>query len=275
MRCRQQGKWKGFTLIELILVVAIMAVTVGLLVPVVLKVRELEAQKKCHDNLRQLGIAMHQCNDTHKMLPHIVDSFPPGTSMANKQPVRGTWLFYLLPFLHQESLYRKTLANSDPWGAAFQPMQDFLCPSDPSATGDGVTEWGFAASNYAANFLVFRGKGEERAAIPRTFTDGTSQTIVFAERYANCNGTRCGWNDMGALCFRPQFAYFNTNSFQVAPTLAECDSTQANSPHGKGMFVGLGDASVRFIASDLERKLYAAALTPAGGEADPRDWCCE
>src|SRR5437879_3829437 len=96
------AKRPGFTLIELLVVIAIIAVLIGLLVPAVQKVREAAARTQCTNNLRQIGVAAHNCNDTYKSLPPGIGWFP-GTS-GNPETGYGNPFFHLLPFIEQGPL---------------------------------------------------------------------------------------------------------------------------------------------------------------------------
>src|ERR1700728_1014369 len=85
---------RGFTLIELLVVIAIIAVLIALLLPAVQSAREAARRAQCINNLKQVGIAMHNYHDA-------LSSLPPG-SMA---VVDGTWQLFILPFLEQTTLY--------------------------------------------------------------------------------------------------------------------------------------------------------------------------
>src|SRR5262249_959231 len=186
---------RGFTLIELLVVIAIIAAVVGPLVPAVQKVREAAARTQCVNNLRQMGLATHNCNDTYKMLPGSYWSiFPSGTGSP------GSYMAQLLPFIEQDPLFKQWQAAGASWnrGGNSPQAQTYLCPSDPTAGANGVPnggEWqGWNnTGSYPSNFLVFGSPGwggsPGNANIPRTFVDGTTNTIMFAEAYSNCQNS--------------------------------------------------------------------------------------
>src|SRR5436190_16750669 len=95
---------KGFTLIELLVVIAIIAILIGLLVPAVQKVREAAARTQCVNNLKQWGVAAHNCHDQYKRLP-------PGLGYMGGGSTGNAWgnaIFHFLPFMEQNPLYNSS-----------------------------------------------------------------------------------------------------------------------------------------------------------------------
>src|SRR5262249_52881088 len=95
---------RGFTLIELLVVIAIIAVLVGLLLPAVQKVREAANRLSCANNLKQVGLGMHNFHSTYQRLPSGT-VWEPGAG-GDRQGSEATWVTHLLPYFEQEDLYR-------------------------------------------------------------------------------------------------------------------------------------------------------------------------
>lgn len=122
---------KGFTLIELLVVIAIIAVLIGLLLPAVQKVREAAARTKCQNNLKQIGLGVHNYHDANGALPL-------GYATASDRPPRTAVLTFILPYIEQGSLYSKidfsTVRGSYAvWNnpVFVTPVSIFMCPTAP------------------------------------------------------------------------------------------------------------------------------------------------
>src|SRR5438093_1181852 len=111
----------AFTLIELLVVIAIIAILIALLVPAVQKVREAAARTQTHNNLKQITLAAHSCNDVYRKMPPATGWFgqDPAPNMCNVQGmVFMTVHIYLMPFYEQDNLYKSilnSLTSTAPW----------------------------------------------------------------------------------------------------------------------------------------------------------------
>jgi prepilin-type N-terminal cleavage/methylation domain-containing protein/prepilin-type processing-associated H-X9-DG protein len=128
---------RGFTLVELLVVIAIIGVLVALLLPAVQAAREAARRSSCSNNLKQIGIAVHNHHDTQKMLPSSgwewthLPTYRNGTPLIAPEQDAG-WPFQILPYLEQGNLYSGGTATSDRDKAVFvtgQTVATYFCPS--------------------------------------------------------------------------------------------------------------------------------------------------
>ncbi len=287
---------RGFTLIELVVVIAIIGLLVALLVPAVQRARAAAARTECGNNLKQIGLAVHQYHDANK-------SLPAGVRWQNgKDPYQfASWLTFLLPYVEQQALwgatqnaYRQTrsfLQNPPHIGLA-TVVPVFACAADSRtaqvqfAQRDNVS---VALTSYLGvegldlstlDGILFRDSHIRMTDI----TDGTSNTLMAGERppstdfqygwwYAGIGQRYTGSADMilgvceqNVLPVTKGSCPPGTYSFGPGSFNNQCDMYHVWSPHlGDGANFLFADGSVHFLSYSAAPLLPALA-SRAGGE---------
>jgi prepilin-type N-terminal cleavage/methylation domain-containing protein len=281
--------WKrlaGFTLIELLVVIAIIAILIGLLLPAVQKVREAAARTQDMNNLKQMGLALHNLQGNVGFLPATDGHFAGYNGGPNNQGGAGTLQFFLLPYIEQDNVF-KAIQNSndgDSWWC-FYNIKTYVSPADPTAPANGLPDNWRGGSSYAANEFVFTFDNNGTASIPKTFRTGTSNCIIFAERFMACQNNPSDpnatvayyWGEHVHDCNRggkggslPSF--FWTDLPQFNPAIENCVGCLLQSPFAAGIPVGLGDGSVRMVASGVSLSTWQTAINPSSPNVLGPDW---
>ena len=291
----------GFTLVELLVVIAIIGVLVGLLLPAVQAAREAARRMSCSNNLKQIGLAIHNFESANERLP-------PGAVWHPTKAKRGSVFVYLLPHLEQTSLYQNfdlSTQNTDVsvFPGTSRPLGETListlvCPSDSHPTH----YFGLAAHNYAASrgptevyqnsscYCDHAWKNLAQAPLdfPNNFagpftrvgtrarladvSDGLSNTIFFGEVRPGCSEhARNGWatsnNGNGYCTTIIPINYDTCRENATDPCHRPCNwNTEVGfkSAHFGGAQFLLGDGSVHFVSESLDHLTYQAL----GGKQD-------
>ncbi len=285
----------GFTLIELLVVIAIIAILIGLLLPAVQKVREAAARMSCQNNLKQIGVALHNYHDSYSVLPPSFNATGPYSDGATDTTPGWGWATYILPSIEQGNLYQQLNLKQPAQSSSLiqTVVKVYLCPSDitpsapfavPDAFGNPVVQ--AAPSSYAAcvggdesdtegasGLGVFYRNSRTRLT---DITDGTSNTIMVGERsWGNANGVWAGAINNG-VCLRgkqnpcpgsgagsyPASVLVQAHShLNNATTDTDGGLDDFSSRHTGGSNFVFADGSVRFLRS-VSGDLAGGGYTP-------------
>ncbi len=298
----RKSRRSGFTLVELLVVAGAVSVMGTQLIQAITEAREAARRSQCKNNLKQFGLALHNYHDTYNGLPPGWVGADSALAQPNVFGLNGWgWNAMLSPYMDQAPMFntidfRKSIA--DPKNAEIakkpfvspRPQSPLLrCTSDPftkktwmlkDAKGADVAE--VATSNYVGSFGTTdfskceKMKPGETCAGDGLFyhnsiinfrdvTDGTSNTLAIGERAIDEKSDRMTtWSGVFPKAKSP-FGRILGTSDQELNAKAK-NATGYGSAHKGGAHFTLLDGSVRFISSDLDKKVFQALTTRAGGE---------
>ena len=294
-RLSRTRRTRGFTLIELLVVIAIIAVLIALLLPAVQQAREAARRMQCRNNLKQLGLALHNYHDRALC-------FPPGY-LSRINPSDGSdlgpgwgWGAFLLPELDQAPLYHRINFNFDLAGPTnlavrTQFLAAFYCPSDRQLNRFAVNDAGgtLVANVAQASYVGVNGNGgvsdsaatndgsflENRVFRAADMTDGLSNTFFIGERSTTMSYV--SWVGAVTNGIVPSRRDPTASEAAAALVLGHCgphlpnnpavtDADALSSAHPQGVNMLLGDGSVRNVSSNMSQQIYDALATRQGGE---------
>ena len=189
---------RAFTLIELLVVIAIIAVLIALLLPAVQQAREAARRTQCKNNLKQIGLAVHNYHDVHSVFPIDIGWNP----RNNDRQGAFSHKVFLLPFLDRASDYQRTNFDDYPWDSSgwygnsnitahSKRLPVFNCPTQSYETNGGQANFTYAINigtqppwdgshNGLASFVGAGGTSDQPVTMGK-ITDGTSNTVAFSE----------------------------------------------------------------------------------------------
>jgi prepilin-type processing-associated H-X9-DG protein len=272
---------RAFTLIQLLVVIAIIAILIGLLLPAVQKVREAASRMQCLNNLKQMGLAMHSFHDSRLIFP-------------NANTVNNASAFtYIMPFIEQDNLEKQYNYNLQPTAppndtVTNQVVKNYRCPSMVPPANPQATAWSSYAASVGDNYAW--GAGPDNGIIVRhnfgsvrmtDINDGTSNTILVGEMgyqlrdYLFSSGPNVGLVRAGntswpwgyaSYTFGSTLVRLNTKVHVNPAGLIGSGLHAFRSDHTGGANFLLGDGSVKFITDSVDPVTYRALGTRAGSE---------
>lgn len=306
MKLRTFKRRDGFTIVELLVVISIIAILIALLLPAVQQAREAARRSSCKNNLKQLALALHNYESSFRTLPpgylHKFGSSGSPTFAANHAGL--AWGAMLLPQLEQTALYNQFDSKIPIWNVANlaareQHLSVFLCPSDPYSANifvvrdeDATPVEQYAAASYAANWgpskdsvnlddTPLRSAGvfyRNSSTRVRDITDGLSNTFAIGER---TNGPIAGGTTGGGHAsfetawsaavreitdFPDDHGHMVLFETQFRPNQPGGDDKGLSAPHQGICQFAMCDGSVRAVSQNIDANTYNALGSRAGAE---------
>ncbi len=280
----------GFTLVELLVVIAIIGILVGLLLPAVQAAREAARRMQCSNNLKQIGLAMHNYESSYRRLP---SGF---VSLGRTGSPGWGWGAALLPFMEQSSIYnnidsRLAIDNDYHAPVRINSIPTYLCPSDIGEPlfdithGDddhdhhaldidlgGEVLFQIAKSNYVAMFGTFEledspyngdgmfyGNSRIRWA---DVIDGLSNTLMIGEHSSRLG--KCIWHGNIQEASEPHARILGVADHP--PNHKSGHFEDFSSFHPAGVNFLRADSSVSFFSENMDLTIYQGMATRSGGE---------
>jgi prepilin-type N-terminal cleavage/methylation domain-containing protein len=270
---------RGFTLVELLVVIAIIAILIAMLVPAVQKVREASARTQCVNNLKQIGLAIHNHHEALKILP-TGGTVPWATIVgttgapadARKQGLG--WCFQILPYLEQAETWR----DPNPWN---RPVKTYNCPTrrqlpKPPAWGRYVGDYCAVTPSDSGNLDSGMWRGDTWSVPPnarypniivrtqtvgaplrfRQIIDGTSNTLMCSEKRLNSLLYAEGdWHDDAGWAdgWDPDIIRDGFPQPDIKGTVSGYEVGSAHAGGVQGLF---GDGSVRTLRYSISQPLF-------------------
>jgi len=229
---------RGFSLFELLVILAVLAILVGLMLPAIQKVRDAAARTQSTNNLHQIGIATLNFHDTYNKLP------PTFGKVGDKE---GSIFYHLLPYLEHQNAYNAMVFDV--------PIREYVAPADPTNAPDK------ASTSYAANRALFDLPNVTLAQLSNW--KGVSNTVTFAERYAARNGR---WSLKDCAIDGTKGGV----DFSGRPPGKEGNFADAFS--GQVCMIALADGSVRAFSRGTRDTTFQWACDPKSQARPPADW---
>ena len=282
----------GFTLIELLVVIAIIAILIALLLPAVQQAREAARRSQCQNNLKQLGLALHNYHDAHAVFPPGAMTDQPGNSLG--------FHVLILPFVDQAPLYNTVDFNITNYAQArvyaVNRIPVYLCPSSPAEHSTHSADVHNGRMNYTTHYYGIMGPtgtnpaggtyrhdpnpaghggfaqqgvlGRLTSNSFRDIPDGSSNTFLAGE---------LSWKD--ANCLRTWIRGIDTDQNaagscknivdginQTAYSSGNFNNVSFGSEHTGGTHFVMGDGAVKFVSENVNLAVYKSTASRDGGE---------